>query len=178
MKIFSKTRVIAISLPLFLFFAACSHNTVVEEKPLTEKLGSFKNVQVVAKATDTKAQPILEDLSSMMTKRLTKAKLFQTVTPDASAPNADLIINADIFEAKMPEEGYTLSFGGPGEAKMKLNIRYTFISKKDNRTLASIQVGSDSAGGSSIGGIKTNTDKGYALGRSADELLKFIKTNL
>jgi hypothetical protein len=97
-----------------------------------------------------------------------------SVTP-GNTSSGDLLIKGDIFDAKLPEGGFKLSFAG--DPKVKLNIRYSIISIKDNKVLGTIQAASDSGGKSSFAGF-SNTDTGYAFGRSCDELVKYIKKNL
>jgi hypothetical protein len=164
---------------LISIMVGCSHSQVVEEKPITEKLGGYTNVVIEAVATDKKAEYYVSHLSSMMMKRLTKSKLFPSVSMSTGSDSVgDLLIKGDIFDAKLPEEKSGITISGIGEAKIKLNIRYTITSLKDKKVLGVIQAASDSGGQSSFGGFKTNTDTGYAFGRSCDELVKFMKKNM
>ncbi len=168
------------SLAIVLVVAAlvgCAGAKIVEETPMTEKLGQFKHAAIVASATDKKAESLVGDLETSMFKRLTKAKLFSNVTFGSTVDkNADLIIKADIYDSKLAEPGFKISFSG--EPKVAVNIRYTMMSKKDNKVLGAFVAASDSNGQTSIGGISTNTDKGHALGKSNDQLVKYIKAHL
>lgn len=157
----------------------CAGAKITEEKPLTEKLGQFKHVAITASATDKKAEQLVGDLESSLFKRIQKAKLFPTATFGNSVDkSADLIIKADIYNSKIADtSAFKISWGAP-EPAVQLNIRYTIMSKKDNKVLGSFVSASDSSGQTTIGGISTNTDKGHALGKSNDQLVKYVKDHL
>jgi hypothetical protein len=169
---------ILINLGGLFYFTACAehHNQILNEKQTSEHLANFTHAAIEVIPNHTMDENLSDIVQSMMFKRLHNSKLFNSVSyfKDA-APNADVIIRAEVLDTKTDLQKNTW-FKNDFGTDVTAIIRYTLIAKKSNKTLGQIQIASDNAMPSAGPGFQ-DTKKGYTFGRSCDQLVRYIERN-